>query len=141
MGIPPDRPQGILKLKEGRARQTHDLLPPVDEMDAVNTHGVDQNDATVVIAAIRRRPTRQARVRSLHDHNLVAGNTGFQHSPLFDETTRANHRNHWTMSETKAGAKPSRATGTGQDVGVPDNFSQCFDQDGVIWKAHITSVS
>ena len=110
-------------------------------MNASKTHGVDQNDAAIVILANRGRPASKTGVRRLHDHDLVGGNAGFQHPPLLDETARADNRDRRTMSKTKAGAKPAGALRSGNDMRFSDNLPESCDQGSIIREAHTAAVS
>jgi hypothetical protein len=109
-------------------------------MNASKTHGVDQNDATIVIVAWRR-PARKTGVCRLHDHDLVGGNAGFQHPPLLDETAGADNRDSRTMSKTKTGAKPAGALRSGNDMRFSDNLPESCDQGSIIREAHTAAVS
>ncbi len=139
--ITPNRMQSILELIECRARQAHNLLPLVDEMNTGETHGVDQDDAAIVVIAVRGRSTRQTCIRRLHDHDFFGGDNDFQYPPLFDERARADDSDDRTTSEAETCAKTPGPLRTCNDVGPPDNLLEGFDQRSVIYEARTAIAS
>lgn len=85
-----------------------------------------------------RRPGSIRRSGRCCPHDLVGGNGGLQDAPLFDERARVHNGDDRTM---EACAKPSGSLGSGQNVGLPDNLAEGFDEGTVIRQARIAAIS
>src|SRR4029077_2839434 len=98
-----------------------DLTPFVDQADSSNAQRAHDDDPAIIVAAVRRRPTRKPGVRCLHDDDLVCRDTGFEHSPLLNEVAGPNDCQDWTVSESEALTVAKCAFGSGQHMARTDN--------------------
>ena len=127
MRLAPERAQRLLQRVEGGAGQADDLAPSIDQVDTLQPAQADEDDLAVVVVAPRGRPTSEAGVRRLVDHDAAGGDYGVQHAPLLDEAARADDRRHRSaaVAET-AGVAAGIALG-GQDMCRADDPAEFRD--------------
>ena len=70
MGLPVQRLQQALKFEQCRTRKSDNLSTVINRYDGIHFQCID-NDGAPVITAAGRGTFRQARIGSLHDHDLV----------------------------------------------------------------------
>jgi hypothetical protein len=108
-------------LEEGRAGQAHNLFAVVEQMQSGDAHGVDQDDATIIVVAVGRRSAGQASVGRLHDDDLVGGNARLQYAPLLNQGAGTDHSDDRAAAKPESSAEPTSALRVRQNMRPADD--------------------
>ncbi|WP_428672073.1 hypothetical protein [Reyranella sp.] len=124
--------QSLFEVKQGPAGQANNLHSIVDQVQAGDAHGVDQDDASIVVVAIGRRTTGHPGGGRLHDDDLVGADAGPQDAPLLDKRAGPYHRNDRTAAKADARAKAASRLRAGQDMRPADDGLEFPDERGLV---------
>ncbi len=119
-----ERLEQFLELVERRSGKAHDLPTVANEVDAAEPHGVDDDDAAVIIVAVRGRSAGQPGVRGLHDDALARREARLHRAPLLDERSRPDDCDHRARAEAISVAEAARRRLAGKQVGPADDPAQ-----------------
>ena len=115
--------QAFFQFVQGGAGQADDLFGLVEQLDAVQPHGVDDDEVAVVAVIGRGRATGQAGVGSLADDDGIGLDAGLQYLPVFEQGAGAHHRQGLSVTKAVTGAEAFGVGGVGQQVGLADDVA------------------
>ena len=116
---------------------TDDLRAAVDEIDAVNAQGVDDDNGAIIVIAIGRGTAGQAGVGRLANDYHIGQMAGFDHFPLLDHIRRQDDRQCIAATKAKTGSVFVCFRRVGDEVFGTDNGVETIDQRLVIiWRRH-----
>ncbi len=128
MGFTLQRGQGLFQTVQRGTGQADNLLAIVDDLYALQTHGVHQHDVTVVVVSVGGGAACQAGVGRLHDHDAIGSDSGLQAAPLFQQRSGPHNGQYLAFTRAMALAVTTRTAVVRQDVRVADNRAQLLQQ-------------
>jgi hypothetical protein len=132
-GFRPSGLSSVSRLKQGRPGQTDDLPAILNQIDPVYAQGVDDDHRPVVVVTVWRRTARQFGVDGLHDDCGARGDTGLQHTQLFQEPPRQHDGEGRALARSEASAITAGSVTARQHVALAHDTPQRLDELGLVF--------